>query len=162
MPVIDRSALTRRTGSGYPAPYDRMMEGRSSYRLGDAGGLTQFGANLVMLEPGALSSLRHWHMHEDEFVMVTEGTLTLIDDAGAHPMGPGDCAAFPAGDANGHHFRNDGDAPAAFLVIGTRALREEAFYSDIDMRVVSEGGALKFTRKDGSPLPQDESETDNG
>ena len=31
--------------------------------------LTQFGANLVILQPGALSSLRHWHLNEDEFVM---------------------------------------------------------------------------------------------
>ena len=34
-----------------------MMTGRSSLRLGEAGGLTQYGVNLVMLEPGALSSL---------------------------------------------------------------------------------------------------------
>jgi uncharacterized cupin superfamily protein len=65
MPVLDLTKLPRRTGSIYPAPYAQMMAGRSSLRLGEAGGLTQFGVNLVTLEPGALSSLRHWHLHED-------------------------------------------------------------------------------------------------
>ena len=73
MPKLDLGAVPVKTGSIYPEPYAAMMEGRSSLRLGQAGGLTQFGVNLVSLEPGALSSLRHWHQQEDEFVMVTEG-----------------------------------------------------------------------------------------
>ena len=55
MPVIDKTKVPVKTGSLYPAPYDAEMAGRSSLRLGDAGGLTQFCANLVMLEPGAKS-----------------------------------------------------------------------------------------------------------
>ena len=62
MPKIDLSTLELRTGSIYPEPYASEMAGRSSLRLGAAGGLTQFGANLVFLEPGAKSSLRHWHL----------------------------------------------------------------------------------------------------
>ena len=70
---LDLADVPVKTGSIYPEPYAAMMKGRSSLRLGQAGGLTQFGVNLVRLEPGALSSLRHWHEKEDEFVMVTEG-----------------------------------------------------------------------------------------
>ena len=73
MGVIDLDACPVKTGSIYPEPYAAMMAGRSSLRLGQAGGLTQFGANLVILAPGAVSSLRHWESHEDEFVMVTLG-----------------------------------------------------------------------------------------
>ncbi|MCB1329328.1 MAG: transcriptional regulator, partial [Maritimibacter sp.] len=64
MPVIDISKAPLKTGSIYPAPYAAEMAGRSSLRLGQAGGLTQFGANLVILAPGAKSSLRHWHLNE--------------------------------------------------------------------------------------------------
>ena len=71
MPKIDLATVPVKTGSIYPEPYASQMQGRSSLRLGQAGGLTQFGANLVILAPGARSSLRHWHRHEDEFVMVT-------------------------------------------------------------------------------------------
>lgn len=156
MPKLDLSAVPVKTGSIYPAPYAEMMEGRSSLRLGQAGGLTQFGVNLVTLAPGALSSLRHWHLHEDEFVMVTEGECIMVTDAGEEMMRPGDCAAFPAGVADGHHFINRSDTPARFLVVGTKAPREVATYSDVDLMVVVEGGAATFTRKDGTPYqPED-------
>ncbi|MCB1358766.1 MAG: cupin domain-containing protein [Maritimibacter sp.] len=151
MPVIDISKAPLKTGSIYPAPYAAEMAGRSSLRLGQAGGLTQFGANLVILEPGAKSSLRHWHLNEDEFVMVTQGVCTLIDDSGRHEMHPGDCAAFPAGDGNGHHFINETSEEARFLVVGSKAPHEVATYSDIDLVVEMADGKASFTRKDGSP-----------
>lgn len=150
MPVIDPSKIAPRTGSIYPSPYAEMMVGRSSLRLGDAGGLTQFGANLVILQPGALSSLRHWHQNEDEFVMVTEGECILIQDAGETVMWVGDCAAFPAGDTDGHHFINRSDRVARFLVVGTRARAEVATYSDVDLQVHIEVGKPRFTYKDGT------------
>ena len=150
MPKLDLTNLPVRTGSIYPEPYASMMAGRSSLRLGDAGGLTQFGVNLVTLAPGALSSLRHWHRNEDEFVMVTQGECVLIQDAGEVVMRVGDCATFPAGSTDGHHFINRTAAPAVFLVVGTKAASEVATYSDVDLRVESQGGKFRFTYKDGS------------
>lgn len=149
MPKIDLGTAPLKTGSIYPAPYDAEVAGRSSLRLGDAGGLTQFGANLVILAPGAKSSLRHWHLHEDEFVMVTQGDCVLVQDAGEVLMHTGDCAAFPAGDTDGHHFINRSDAEARFLVVGTRAPREVATYSDVDLVVTLEAGRAVFSHKDG-------------
>lgn len=150
LPVIDPANVPVKTGSIYPEPYAAMMAGRSSLRLGDAGGLTQFGVNLVSLEPGALSSLRHWHLNEDEFVMVTEGECTLVQDAGETVLRPGDCAAFPAGSTDGHQFINRTERVASFLVIGTKAPSEVATYSDVDLRVEIGGGKARFTYKDGS------------
>ena len=152
MPVIDISKAPVKTGSVYPKPYDAEMAGRWSIRLGEAGGLTQYGVNIVVLEPGAKSSLRHWHLREDEFVIVTEGTCTLVDDHGRHEMSVGDCAAFPAGDPNGHHFVNETQEEARFLVVGTKTPDEVATYSDVDMRAETIDGTLVFTRRDGSPL----------
>lgn len=150
MPKLDLASVPVKTGSIYPSPYAAMMAGRSSLRLGDAGGLTQFGVNLVMLQPGAISSLRHWHLKEDEFVMVTEGICTLVQDAGATEMVAGDCAAFPAGNTDGHHFINRTDRLAKFLVVGSKAKTETATYSDVDMQVHQGGGVNRFTHKDGS------------
>ena len=151
MPKIDLAKVPVKTGSIYPEPYATQMQGRSSLRLGQAGGLTQFGANLVILAPGARSSLRHWHRHEDEFVMVTQGTCVLIEDAGETVMRPGDCAAFPAGAADGHCLVNRSKTEARFLVVGTKAASEVATYSDVDLRVEMEGGQARFTYKDGTP-----------
>ncbi|MEY4697788.1 MAG: hypothetical protein RIT14_2216 [Pseudomonadota bacterium] len=159
MPRIDLASVPVKTGSIYPAPYAAMMQGRSSLRLGQAGGLTQFGVNLVILAPGAMSSLRHWHMAEDEFVMVLHGTCTLITDAGETPMQPGDCAAFPAGLADGHHFINRSADEARFLVVGSKARHEVATYSDVDLMVTIDDTTARFTHKDGTPYtpPQTES-----
>lgn len=152
MPKIDISALPVQTGSGYPGHRAALMGDRSQISLGDPSGLTQFGVNLVTLGPGGLSSLRHWHEQQDEFLMVTQGVCTLIDDTGETELVVGDCAAFPAGDANGHHLVNKSDEPAAFLVVGTRTPTEVGFYSDEDMMVTVENGNFHFTRKDGSEL----------
>jgi len=102
------------------------------------------------LQPGALSSLRHWHMAEDEFVMVTEGACILVQDAGETLMGAGDCVAFPANVPDGHHFINRSDAVARFLVVGSKARREVATYSDVDLMVTMEAGKAAFTYKDGT------------
>jgi uncharacterized cupin superfamily protein len=151
MPKIDLASVPLKTGSIYPEPYAAMMAGRSSLRLGQAGGLTQFGVNIVILQPGAVSSLRHWHRSEDEFVMILDGECVLVQDSGETVMQPGDCATFPAGDPDGHCFRNRTDREARFLVVGTKAPSEVATYSDVDMVVHVEGTSARFTYKDGTP-----------
>ncbi len=45
--------------------------------VGDVGSLSQFGVNLVTLEPAAKSSRRHWQEKKDDFVFITEGELNL-------------------------------------------------------------------------------------
>lgn len=153
MPKLDLSTVPVKTGSIYPSPYAEMMAGRSSLRLGQAAGLTQFGVNLVRLEPGAVSSLRHWHRAEDEFVMALSGQLVLVQDEGEIPMVPGDCAGWPAGDENGHCLRNDGAEVATFLVIGSKAAQEVCTYSDHDLILHTspgENGRADFTYKDGT------------
>ena len=161
MPKLDLSKIEARGGSGYPGKLADPVKGRSAQRVGKEGGLTQFGANIIHLEPGAQSSLRHYHMEQDEFVMITSGTCTLVDDDGEHEMMPGDCAAFPAGDTNGHHFINKTNEHASFLVVGTRTETETGYYSDIDMMVkVTNNETFDFTRKDGSPLTKDQTGED--
>ncbi len=147
---LDLTTVPVKYGTIYPAPYDAEVAGRSSLRLGQAGGLTQFGVNIVILAPGAKSSMRHWHLHEDEFVMILSGSCTMMLDAGPVLMQPGDCAAFPAGVPDGHCFVNHTEDEARFLVVGTKAPAETATYSDIDLMVHQDGGGSRFTYKDGT------------
>lgn len=152
MPKIDISSIPAKTGSTYPVREAAKIGGRSQQALGKAAGLTQFGANLVILAPGALSSLRHWHERQDEFLVVTAGICTLVDDHGDTELHPGDCAAFPAGDANGHHIVNKSGADAAFVVVGTHTPTEIAHYSDVDMMARVDKDGYVFTRRDGTPV----------
>ena len=148
MPKIDMTGVVRRTGSQYPSPFDQPCASRIRERLGDAGGLSQFGVNRLTLPPGAWSSQRHWHSHEDEFLYVLSGEVTLVDDDGAHLLVAGDCAAFPAGAPNGHHLQNRSDADAIVIEVGARLPDVDATdYPDIDMRYDPERG---YVRRNGS------------
>ena len=152
MPKIDIDTIAPRLTSAYPPPYDQATAGREKRALGDAGGLNDFGVNLLLLRPGAASALRHWHVHEDEFVYVLSGEVVLIEDEGETLLRLGDAAAFPKNAPNGHQLINRSDADAVLLEVGTRADEETAYYSDIDMKVEKRDGAYAFTRKSGEPL----------
>ncbi|WP_158968716.1 cupin domain-containing protein [Chachezhania sediminis] len=152
MGKLDLSRIEPRTGSSYPARFAEGFEGRTVLGVGAASGITQFGANIVTLAPGVQSSLRHWHMEQDEFLIVLTGELVLIMDGGETPMRPGDCAGFPAGVEDGHCLVNRSEAPASFFVVGTNTPTETVYYSDIDMMVANIDGKGSYARKDGSPF----------
>src|SRR5687767_4275850 len=136
MPRIDRATAPVRTGTGYPPPYDEPCRLRERVTLGDAARLTQFGVNLLRLPPGQWSSQRHWHATEDEFVWVVEGEVVLVTDAGEEVLRAGDCAGFPAGEANGHCIQNRSDRDALLLEVGTRNPAGDAVdYPDIDLTI---------------------------
>ncbi len=154
MPKIDIKAVPEIKGSRYPAPFDKPCAERVRKALGDAGGLNQFGVNLLTLAPGAWSSQRHWHVEEDEFVTVISGEVVLRSDQGEEVLRAGDCAAFAKGDKNGHHLVNRSAAPATVLEVGTR-LPDDAdvcYYPDADL--VWNGPKGTYTHRDGVPYPE--------
>jgi uncharacterized cupin superfamily protein len=150
---IDIASVPAVSGTLYPPPFDEPCRARHRQRLADAAGLTQYGVNLVRLEPGAWSSQRHWHVAQDEFIYVVSGEVTLVTNAGAETLRPGDCAGFKAGDEDGHHLQNRSNADATFLEMGTRPADDAAFYSDIDMK--SEAPEA-YCHRDGMPYPKQE------
>jgi uncharacterized cupin superfamily protein len=154
MAKIDLDAAPKGEGTRYPPPHDAPCRRRKWVRLGDAAGLTQFGVNLVTLEPGVWSSQRHWHEKEDEFVYMLEGELVLVTDAGDETLRPGDCAGFKAGVRDGHCLQNRSDKPARFLVVGGRDDADWGEYSDIDMKFLPgrNSGGGGYVRKNGEPL----------
>ncbi len=135
----------------YPLALAHAVKGRSKRALGDQFGLSQFGFNHVTLDAGAASSIRHYHMKEDEFIYVIEGEITLVDNDGEHQLTPGMCAGFKAGVANGHRLVNKSGKPAAYLEVGSRYSEEDAIYPDTDLIGAKRGGKFTFTRRDGTP-----------
>jgi uncharacterized cupin superfamily protein len=151
MPKIDIDKIPVDTSTGYPAPFNKAVEGRSRKRLGRAAGLTHFGVNVCTLKPGAASSQRHWHENEDELVYVLEGEVVLREDEGETVLKPGDAAAWKAGVPDGHCIVNRSDRDAVFIEVGTRAPSEKAHYAEIDMMVVRDEKGARYTRKSGEP-----------
>ncbi|HEX7761836.1 MAG TPA: cupin domain-containing protein [Caulobacteraceae bacterium] len=151
MKKLDLSAIPAQTGCNYPPPFDEPCNSQASQRLARFAGLTLFGVNLTVIEPGSWSSQRHWHTHEDEFVWVVEGELTLVTDAGEEILRPGDCAAFKAGDPDGHHLVNKSGRPAKVLEIGNSDPRDACDYPDIDM--IAKPGVAAYSHRDGTEYP---------
>ncbi|HEY2658882.1 MAG TPA: cupin domain-containing protein [Caulobacteraceae bacterium] len=152
MKKLDLAAISLETGCNYPPPFDAPCLGSTWRRLGRAAGLTAFGVNLSRIPPGVWSSQRHWHSHEDEFVFVVEGELALVTDRGEEILRAGDCAAFKAGDTDGHHLINRSGADAVVLEVGNSdPERDRCVYSDIDM--VAEPGVEPYLHRDGAPYP---------
>jgi uncharacterized cupin superfamily protein len=127
MPKIDIANLPIDTRTGYPPPLNRVVEGRSRKRLGNAVGLDQFG------------------------VYVLEGEVVLIEDDGETVLKPGDAAGFKANTPNGHHLVNKSQRDAVFLEIGTRSKVETASYPDVDLVAIRDEAGMRYTRKNGEP-----------
>ena len=148
--LINPESVPEHTGSNYPQELQQIVEGRSRKRLAKAAGLTNFGVNLVTLQPGSCSSIRHWHDKQDEFVYIIEGEITLVTDEGEQILKPGACAGFPAGEANGHHLINQSDAVARYLEIGDKTSGDLVNYPDVDLVAKDSDSGWVFTHKDGS------------
>ena len=150
-PALDPATVEARMGTNYPEPFTKNVKEREKRMVGDVLGLTQFGVNIVRLAPGVMSSQRHWHSHEDEFVLVLEGKLALVTDSGEQILGPGMVAGFPAGSGDGHHLINRSGQDAVYLEVGSREeANDDVDYSDIDLIRRKKDGKRVFFHKDGT------------
>ena len=150
-PALDPDTVPAVTGSGYPEPFKSRVSTRRKQRLGDALGLKSFGVNLTTIPPGAMSALRHWHSHEDEFIYMVSGELVLVTNDGEQRLTPGMCAGFPAGKPDGHYLLNRTDHDAVYLEVGDRRPEDCVTYPDDDIFGQATPKGRRFTRKDGTP-----------
>ncbi|UYN97021.1 MAG: cupin domain-containing protein [Enhydrobacter sp.] len=150
--AVRATDLPVQVGTDYPPPHDAPCRERRRYRLGDAFGLSQFGANLLELAPGTWSSQRHAHERQDELVYVLEGEVVLVTDEGEAVLTPGMVAGFPAGTGNAHHLINRSAETARVIEIGTRTVEESARYPDIGMTVREDASGWAYYAADGRKL----------
>ena len=120
-------------------------------KVGDLGGLTQFGVNKTILPTNSATAMRHWHEEEDEFVFIISGSAILVDKDGEHEMNSGDCATFKAGDNKGHAIVNKSNKDVVLLEVGTRAQKDIVHYTDKDLiNDVDRTQTKQYTFKDSS------------
>ena len=148
MPKLDLDTIEATNRTSYPEPYAAEMGRRWFRRLAGPAGLTEFGVSHVVLQPGGISSQRHWHDVADEFLVVVSGEALLVEDDGETLLRVGDCAAFPKGAANGHHLVNRGSEDCVFVCVGAPNAGN-CFYPDVDLQW--DGAAETYRRKDGTP-----------
>ena len=151
LPALNPETVPTNSGSSYPEPFGRNAEGRHKQALGDALSIRNFGINLVRLDPGAWSAVRHWHSAQDEFIYVIDGELVLATDTGEQTLGPGMVAGFPGGKADGHHLINRTDRIATYLEVGDRMPGDDVTYPDVDLLAPHRLAGVMFTHKNGEP-----------
>ncbi|PZO64778.1 MAG: hypothetical protein DI498_10585 [Paracoccus denitrificans] len=151
MTVIRKDSVPVTQGaSGYPDPYS-LGEGFLSFRhLSDAAGLTQFGCALETLNPGKQSSQQHWEEHEDEFLYMLDGSLTVVEGDTDTVLVPGDACGWKAGDPVAHTLKNHTDKPAVYLIMGSRRRENICHYPGLDLVGTPDG----YTHLDGTPYPK--------
>lgn len=147
MPKVILGALPTYDGPDAAAQVGGALGDYIGFAISKGMGLEHLGVNVEVLEPGASSSHRHWHSHVDEMVVVLSGALELFEDDGPVQMCPGDIAVFAAGRPNGHCLRNASDAPASFLVAGTRHPDDRCTYADLDL-VLHPDGTMRPPHED--------------
>ena len=88
------------------------------------------GVAIEELPPGKQTVPFHYHMLEEEHVLVLEGEMTLRLGEKRHPMKAGDYACFPAGRKVGHCLINESSAVCRYVIIGEHNPNEVSVYPD--------------------------------
>ncbi len=88
------------------------------------------GVQLEELPPGKRSAPSHYHLDEEEHVLVLEGSCTLRLGEDRLPLRAGDYVCFPAGQQVGHSLENEGTEACRLLVIGERSPDDVVVYTD--------------------------------
>jgi uncharacterized cupin superfamily protein len=89
-------------------------------RLAQDAGAKKIGLSLWELPPGEAAYPYHWHVIDEEVVIVLDEGLSLRrPEGGWRPLPQGEVVAFPVGEPGGHQLWNRGDATARFLSISS-------------------------------------------
>ena len=86
-------------------------------RLGRQAGSKRLGASLFELQPGSAAWPMHYHLANEEMLIVISGRPALRDLAGERELEPGDVIALPIGERGAHQVVNRTPEPARILVI---------------------------------------------
>ncbi len=84
-------------------------------RIGRQAGSEKLGISLWELPPGQAAYPYHWHLAEEELVVIVDGHPTLRTPAGWTDLEPGDVVSFPVGEGGAHQIVNRSEAVVRFL-----------------------------------------------
>ena len=98
--------------------------------LGRVLGATQWGGTVYEVLPGKTMWPYHWHVGEEEWLLVLAGTPTLRTPDGDQALRPWDLAVFRRGPDGAHQLRNDGGEVARVLMLSTLSDPEICVYPD--------------------------------
>jgi uncharacterized cupin superfamily protein len=115
-------------------PWEEWSQGArfgSRFRpLTDRGGGSRVGVAIEELPPGRQSCPAHYHLLEEEHLLVLAGSATLRLGERTYEIGAGDYVCFPAGQKAAHCLINRGTETCRFVIIGERNPNDVIVYPD--------------------------------
>ena len=116
----------------------------SRARLGRQAGSERTGLSLWEIPAGEAAYPYHWHLAEEELIVVLAGKPSLRSPDGWRELEEGEVVAFPVGEAGAHQIVNRTDDTVRFLAFSPCGMPDVVVYPD------SEKVAAFERRPDGS------------
>ena len=89
-------------------------------RVAQQAGAKKIGMSLWEIPAGEAAYPYHWHVVDEEVIVVLDDGLCLRGpDGGWRPLPAGEVIAFPVGEEGGHQLQNRGTSTARFLSISS-------------------------------------------
>jgi uncharacterized cupin superfamily protein len=110
--------------------------------LSSYGGGTQISISNEILAAGKQANQAHYHMLEEEHVLVLEGALTVRLGEKSYVLAQGHYVCFPAGQKVGHSLYNHTSEPCRYLIIGNPQPNEVAVFPEtgrVEVKLMGEG-----------------------
>ena len=92
----------------------------SRSRIGRQAGTVKLGASLWELPPGEAAYPYHWHIAEEELVIVLSGRPSLRTPDGWRELEDGEVVAFRVGEEGAHQIQNRTGEPVRFLALSNQ------------------------------------------
>jgi uncharacterized cupin superfamily protein len=111
---------------------DRDVEGFRARRarIGYQLGTERLGVSLWEVGPGQAAYPYHFHLSEEEVLVVISGSAVLRSPEGSSVLGPGDVVRFEVGPKGAHQLLNEGEEPVRFLALSTHGQPDIVIYPD--------------------------------
>jgi len=88
----------------------------------------------------------HWHVAEEEWLLVVRGAPTLRTPDGERLLREGDVLVFPTGERGAHAVANATDEPVRVAMISNQAEVEICVYPD-SRKIGASGGGVRLLNR---------------
>jgi uncharacterized cupin superfamily protein len=121
-------------------------------RLGRQLGSEKLGLSLWEVPAGQTAYPFHFHLAEEEILIVLEGSPSLRDADGWRQLEEGEAVRFAVGEEGAHQIANRGEAPVRFLAISNQqpdvVVRPGSNTLSVFERLPQGGGLAEHFRRD--------------
>jgi uncharacterized cupin superfamily protein len=123
---LSTNLFTAELGAGS----DRDGYASRELQLGPSLGAVGWGGTIYELGPGERICPYHWHVAEEEWLLVLTGAPTLRGPDGEQVLRAWDVAVFRRGPGGAHEVRNDTDEIVSVLMLASISRLEICVYPD--------------------------------